>query len=142
MVGIYTSFANGTLSTIYLEADQGAVVTTAEDGDGSSGVFTGSDFTAGWEGSADMKNYTVTIDAPNQGVVGTFQLISEAEAHYHCGAAGKKGVDMRVGPEVGWNNAIPDGKGSVNFTIGGGDLIFKGIGYHDKVCFLNSGTNF
>jgi hypothetical protein len=40
---------------------------------------------------------------------------------------------MRVAPNVGWANAIPDANSWVNLEIFGSKLKFEGYGYHDKV---------
>lgn len=126
-MGIYATFPNGTRSAIYLDAKE-AVVSTAEDG--SSGTFKGTG--AEWCGEPDMSFYRVTINAPASGVVGTFDLKSVAPAHYPCGPAGS-GVNMLVGPNTGWSNAVPDAIGDVDFNIAGSSLAFTGVAYHDKV---------
>lgn len=33
---------------------------------------------------------------------------------------------------MGWSNAVPDSDATVEFTIDGSPLLFKGFGYHDK----------
>jgi hypothetical protein len=53
-----------------------AVITTEDQG--SSAVFKKSG--ARWEGSPDLSWYTVKINAPESGVVGTFRLNSLAPA--------------------------------------------------------------
>ena len=36
-------------------------------------------------------------------------------------------------PGIGWANAVPDAKATVNFEVAGKKLAFSGVGYHDKV---------
>lgn len=36
-------------------------------------------------------------------------------------------------PGIGWANAVPDAKATVDFEVGGKKLAFSGTGYHDKV---------
>lgn len=62
-----------------------------------------------------------------------------APAHYPCGSA-VAGQNMEVGPGTGWANAVPDATATVKLTVGGTNLVFKGLGYHDKVRALSTIT--
>lgn len=75
VVGLDFVFPNGTTDSIMLSASE-AVITT--EGQGSSAVFKKSG--ARWEGSPDLSWYTIKINAPESGVVGTFRLNSLAPA--------------------------------------------------------------
>lgn len=46
------------------------------------------------------------------------------------------GQNLAIMPDVGWANAVPDSQSAVNFVIGGSELDFTGLGYHDKVSDL------
>lgn len=98
--------------------------------EGSQGEFKGTG--ASWNGTPDLSQYIVKIDSPANGIVGTFKLKSNAPAHYPCGPA-QAGQNMKVGPNIGWSNALPDAIASVDFDIDGSHLAFQGVGYHDKV---------
>ena len=127
LVGLRFGFPNGTVAKVNINASE-AVVTTVEDG--SSGCFEGTG--ASWTGAPDLSSYLVTIDSPANGIVGTFFLESVAPAHYPCGPVGP-GQNMMVGPNIGWSNAMPDANGVVNLTVGGSQLAFSGVAYHDQV---------
>jgi hypothetical protein len=79
-VGIYAAYPNGSISVNYLSADEAIIVTA---GQGSSGIYNGTG--ASWLGAADNSWYTVNINSPSNGIVGTFNLVSKAPAHYPCG---------------------------------------------------------
>lgn len=130
-IGVYASFADGTIFAAYIDVDEAVVVTA---GDGSSGVYDGQ---AAWLGAPDMSSYQIIINSPENGVVGTFNLFSIAPAHYPCGPAGP-GVNMQSGPGIGWSNAVPDAIGEVDMEINGTSMAFTGIAYHDKASFTFS----
>jgi hypothetical protein len=125
VVGIYPQI-NGNTSFFNLDASE-AIITTINQG--ASGVFngTGSSFT----GSPDLSEYTISINSPENGVVGSVSLKSIAPAHYPCGPA-VANQNMQCGPNIGWANAIPDAIGKVNFTLNGAKFALEGVGYHDK----------
>ncbi|KAL4957742.1 hypothetical protein BDW69DRAFT_155514 [Aspergillus filifer] len=107
----------------------GQEATFAVHGDGTSGNFVGSG--CSFEGSPDLSEYSVHVDAPEKGIVGTIRIKSDVAPHYPCGPA-KEGQDLEVIPGVGWANAIPDGYGEANFMIRGSEhFYFEGRGYHD-----------
>ncbi len=155
-VGFYASFADGTTFTENLDATEAIVVTYEQ---GSSGIFCGT--CASWIGSGDDGVYVVTIDAPEKGIIGSFQLYSKAPAQYvplsfdrrphqlcenprgdhskltqifsyPCGPA-VSGQNLEVGPNIGWSNAVPDATGEIEFLVNGCSLLFSGAAYHDKV---------
>lgn len=70
-VYIWTSSPTGEVNSWVFDA-QDAVVRTLDNG--ASGSWTGSGVS--WEGSADMSTYTITIDAAEEGISGTFTLQS------------------------------------------------------------------
>jgi hypothetical protein len=125
VVGIYPQI-NGNTSFFNLDASE-AIITTINQG--ASGVFngTGSSFTA----SPDLSEYTISINSPENGVVGSVSLKSIAPAHYPCGSA-VANQNMECGPNIGWANAVPDAIGNVDFTLNGVKFAFEGVGYHDK----------
>lgn len=126
-ISVTATFSNGSTKVVFLNADEAIVLTTR---DGSSGYYEGTG--AAWIGTPDLSSYLITIDSPENGVVGSFELKSIAPAHYPCGPV-EAGQNMMVGPNIGWANAIPDAIGIVDVTINGSSLAFTGVGYHDKV---------
>ncbi|KAE9363204.1 hypothetical protein N431DRAFT_498960 [Stipitochalara longipes BDJ] len=118
-------FPNGTTNTIWLNASE-AVITT--EGQGASAVW--KDAGAKFTGASNLSRYTVEINSPNWGVVGTFHLKTLAPAHYACGKA-ESGQPMTVAPNVGWSNAIPDATGEVDLHVNGERFQFQGSAYHD-----------
>ncbi|KAJ7171251.1 hypothetical protein C8R46DRAFT_1216831 [Mycena filopes] len=121
---IFVSFPNGTQFTTITDA---AGATVVSDGNVSSGDWGGTGFGWGHSGA----NYTVVIDAPKVGVQGSISFSPVAPAHYACGPA-EAGQNMKVGPGIGWSNAIPDAVSSVELIVGDTLLKFTGAGYHDK----------
>ncbi|KAL3469590.1 hypothetical protein BJX99DRAFT_265053 [Aspergillus californicus] len=97
-------------------------------GDGASGNFSGTG--CAFHGAPDLSWYTIDVDAPEQGIVGSFQVLSNAPAHYPCGPA-EAGQDLHIVPGAGWINAVPDGPAAVDFDIHGREFKFQGRGYHD-----------
>jgi len=130
VMAVFYSFPNGTYDTIFMNASE-AIVTT--DDNSSSGYYEGTG--SSWSGSPDLSHYEIRIEAPENGLSGTFTLDALAPAHYPCGPA-TAGQNMMVAPHIGWSNAMPDAVGTVNFTIGGSEMGFEGAAYHDKVLFL------
>jgi hypothetical protein len=127
LVSFVCTFPNGTSFSATIEASEATIVTVDN---GSSGTFVGTG--AGWVGREDLSEYTVAINSPENGLVGTFTLNSLAPAHYPCGKA-QAGQNMLVGPHIGWSNAIPDAVGVVDFEILGSKYVWEGVAYHDKV---------
>ncbi|KAK7019900.1 hypothetical protein R3P38DRAFT_1228533 [Favolaschia claudopus] len=121
---IVVTFPNGTLVSTQLLADSATII--AED-DYSSGEWDGT----GIKWSGQSSGYTVTIDSPIAGVKGSITFQPVAPAHLPCGSV-QAGETLEVAPHLGWSNAIPDSKASVNLVINGTSLAFEGIGYHDK----------
>ncbi|KAL2814859.1 hypothetical protein BDW59DRAFT_166998 [Aspergillus cavernicola] len=98
-------------------------------GDGTSANYTGTG--CSFEGAPDLSEYSVYIDAPEKGIVGSLRIKSDVPPHYPCGPA-EEGQDMQITPGVGWLNAIPDGYGEADFLIRGNEeFYFEGRGYHD-----------
>ncbi|KAJ7693085.1 hypothetical protein B0H17DRAFT_1060712 [Mycena rosella] len=77
--------------------------TVRSDDNASSGDWHNSGFS--WTHTRDSA-YTIVIDAPDIGRI--------------------------CGPSIGWANAVPDAVATVQLTVGGADLAFEGLGYHDK----------
>ncbi|TVY82420.1 Tyrosinase family protein asqI [Lachnellula suecica] len=125
-IAVFYTFPNGTGSTIFLYAEEAIVTTT---GDASSGYYPGTN--SSWTGSPDLSQYHISINSPENGLVGTFDLQSLAPAHYPCSAA-VAGQTMEVAPNIGWSNAVADAVGEVDMTILGEELKFTGVAYHDK----------
>ncbi|KIY53782.1 hypothetical protein FISHEDRAFT_32652 [Fistulina hepatica ATCC 64428] len=112
--------------------DGGAFATEAivmTDGNGASGVWEDTGFS--FVGDADLSRFEVFVDAPSIDAVGSIVFESIAPAHYPCSAIGED-VDLQLFPHLGWANAIPDAKTTVNFKLAGVDINYTGVGYHDK----------
>jgi hypothetical protein len=77
LVQITASFANGTIFQTLLNASQAIF---SPHGNAATGVYTGQTGTASFRGEADLSAYTVKIDAPELGIVGTLQLDSVRQA--------------------------------------------------------------
>jgi hypothetical protein len=125
VIGIYP-IINGVLTAHFLNATSATITST---GQGASGVYAGTG--AQWSGAPDLSQYTININSPETGVVGSICFKSAAPAHYPCGPA-VAGQNMEVGPNIGWSNALPDADASVDFTLNGKRFAFEGVGYHDK----------
>ncbi|KAL1849531.1 hypothetical protein Plec18170_007439 [Paecilomyces lecythidis] len=125
---IWATLPNGTVFTEYTSA---AFATVATAGDGSSGGWGLTGFR--WDGDPEMQKYTVTIASSVLDINGTLQLDSIAPAHYPSGPVDDmEEQSMEIAPHIGWTNAIPDSKGTVNFNIKGVNLQFEGPAYHDQ----------
>ncbi|KAJ7225045.1 hypothetical protein C8J57DRAFT_1440143 [Mycena rebaudengoi] len=122
------SFPNGTLTSTetVVPADRATVTT---EGNGSSGDWHRSGFT--WRYSAHSGAYDIFIDSQDLDMEGQIHFQPHAPAHYSCGSA-VAGQNMVVAPNIGWANALPDAAATVDLTVGGTRLAFKGAGYHDK----------
>jgi len=84
-----------------------------------------------WKGSADLKTWKITFDDKEDGVTGSMTLNSIAPPHLPCGPKVVGATELLM-PGVGWANAVPDAKATVNFNVNGTKLAFSGTGYHDK----------
>ncbi|THG98946.1 hypothetical protein EW026_g3325 [Hermanssonia centrifuga] len=121
------TFPNGTQSVIFFPVDQMTVVTVENGGYATMGNQTG------WAGTPDMSEYWVWVDAPDAGIEGNLVLKSVATGHSPCApASSPPGQSFELGPDFGWNNAVPDADARVDLTINGSRLKFSGSGYHDK----------
>ncbi|CEN61980.1 hypothetical protein ASPCAL08623 [Aspergillus calidoustus] len=119
------TWPNGTLDTFLFIAGE---ATFTVDGDGVSTNYSG---TNSWfEGAPDLSQYTVELNSPEKGIVGSLVIKSDAPAHYPCGP-NEEGQDLQLVPGGGWLNAIPDGDGEASFQIRGHEFNFQGRGYHD-----------
>jgi hypothetical protein len=70
-ITIDAEFPNGTSFAVSIPASSATIVTV---GDGTTGVFEGAG--SGWTSTPDMTRYLLTVDAPDFGIKGTFQLDS------------------------------------------------------------------
>lgn len=66
---VFVTTPDGDLWVAVVPADSLTIVTS---GDGSSGALAGGNAT--WAGSSDMSQYTVTINAPDQGIMGSLTI--------------------------------------------------------------------
>ncbi|OBT38732.1 hypothetical protein VE00_11002 [Pseudogymnoascus sp. WSF 3629] len=121
-VGINAQFRNGTSFSVFIPATSATIVTVEN---GTSGHFRGTG--CAWISAPNMARYLITVDSPNYGVQGTFQLESIAPAHYPCGSA-VEGQNLEIMPNVGWANAVPDSQSAANFVINGSEFSFKNWG--------------
>ena len=64
------------------------------------------------------------------------QLLQVAPPHLPCDSPRAGATEMLM-PGIGWANAVPDAKATVNFEVAGKKLAFSGVGYHDKVRLSN-----
>ncbi|KAL2836924.1 hypothetical protein BJY01DRAFT_251717 [Aspergillus pseudoustus] len=126
-INLDMTWPNGSAHSWVLMAKD-AVITTPEGADGTSGVWLSSGVS--FVGAPDLSRYEVYINAPEQGIVGSLFIESQAPAHYPCSPAGA-GQDMRVAPGSGWINPIPDGHTEAQFHIFGEEFQIQGRGYHD-----------
>ncbi|KAJ0419576.1 hypothetical protein BJY00DRAFT_313958 [Aspergillus carlsbadensis] len=126
-INIDMAWPNGSTHSWILMAGD-AIISTPEGADGTSGVWEGSGVS--FVGAPGMSWYTVYINAPDEGIVGSLYIESEAPAHYPCGPA-EAGQDMRLAAGAGWINPLPDGYSEANFKVFGEDLRIQGRGYHD-----------
>ncbi|KAL2810823.1 hypothetical protein BJX63DRAFT_400993 [Aspergillus granulosus] len=126
------TWPNGTMESFLLIAGEATFIV---DGDGASANYSGTN--SGFEGAPDLSQYTVELNSPEKGIVGSLVIKSDAPAHYPCGP-NEEGQDIQLVPGGGWLNAIPDGAGEASFQIHGHEFTFKGRGYHDH----NYGTTF
>ncbi|KAJ9262392.1 hypothetical protein DTO212C5_7947 [Paecilomyces variotii] len=125
---VWATFPNGTVYTGYTTASFATITTI---GDGSSGSWESTGFK--WDGDPKMQKYTVTIESNEMDISGTLELDSIAPAHYPSGPVNdREKQSLQIAPHIGWTNAIPDSKGTVNFNIKGTDLQFEGSAYHDQ----------
>ncbi|KAJ7124610.1 hypothetical protein C8R43DRAFT_1147309 [Mycena crocata] len=122
---ISVSFPNGTQFSSIIPADGATVVS---DGNASSGDWHGSGLK--WTHHGDLV-YSVSVDVPDLGIIGSIRFRSIVPAHYPCGPA-VGGQDMQVAPHIGWANALPDAASTVELIVNGTKLAFSGAGYHDK----------
>ncbi|KAL4945162.1 hypothetical protein BDV06DRAFT_231580 [Aspergillus oleicola] len=125
LVQVDLAWPNGTTESWMFFAGE-TVITVEKDGANGNFSKTGCSF----EGAPDLSEYSVHIDAPEQGIAGSFRIRSEAAAHYTCGP-NEEGQRMSLVPGAGWVNAIPDGYGEADFEIRGKRFKFQGRGYHD-----------
>ncbi|OJJ98932.1 hypothetical protein ASPACDRAFT_1889376 [Aspergillus aculeatus ATCC 16872] len=130
-VQIFGTFANGTTFAYFLFAKDAALVATM--GDGSSGRWRGTGVS--WDGSPDLSDYLVTLEASHLGFEGTFSMHSVALPHYPCSPK-RANQPLEVLPGVGWANAVPDADVTVNMMVQGSPLSFIGTGYHDKTSLI------
>jgi hypothetical protein len=96
-------------------------------GFGASGTWNG---VGSFEGSADLQQYTVTLNT--EVICGTLAIHSIAPAHYPNGEPPGSVASTVLAPTIGWVNAIPAGVASCDFKIAGDSVAFHGIGYHDQ----------
>ncbi|KAE9389303.1 hypothetical protein BT96DRAFT_407319 [Gymnopus androsaceus JB14] len=98
-------------------------------GNGMSGVWegTGCSFSA----SEDMSTMTINFTDPFE-ITGSVILNAIAPPHYPCSPA-EIGANMKFLPHLGWDNAFPDAKTSVDLQVNGNTHVkFEdGIGYQD-----------
>lgn len=60
------------------------------------------------------------------------RFLQIAPPHLPCGGPAA-GQTEELMPGIGWVNAVPDAKATIDFEIAGNKLAFSGVGYHDKV---------
>ncbi|KAL3482595.1 hypothetical protein BJX62DRAFT_245738 [Aspergillus germanicus] len=134
VVKIPVTWPNGTHEDWLLPA--GDAVFTLE-GDRASAVFTGTGCAI--FAAPDLSRYVVTVDAPEQEIVGSLIIESESPPHYPYDPT-EAGQPLQTGPGGGWENAIPDGLAIAKFNVRGHELSFTGRGYHDHVSAFASAS--
>nr|GAT51922.1 predicted protein [Mycena chlorophos] len=133
-------FPNGTQFSATIPATTGTVTAV---GQAVTGTWKGA---GGFQGSSDLSTFTVTLDAPEYGFVGTVKLTSNAASHYGCNTTAGPYFDSLVSSDsdtalseaesilfkqLGWAVSIPGAVSEVDMTINGSPLKFTGQGYHD-----------
>jgi hypothetical protein len=119
------TFANGSAFAYYGYPSEAVVFTKGDSTDGRWGGF------GSWTSSEDLQKWTVDYTDPDQGILGYMSFARTAPAHFPCGPVEEGGSEVLM-PHVGWVNPVPDADVAVNFMIDGSELIFDGVGYHDK----------
>ena len=89
-----------------------------------------------WKSSPDLTKREISFQDEASGTKGSMTLESVAPPHLPCGLPESGATEMLM-PGIGWANAVPDAKATVNFEVGGKKLAFSGVGYHDKVQHMN-----
>ncbi|KAI0329354.1 hypothetical protein GY45DRAFT_1371657 [Cubamyces sp. BRFM 1775] len=132
------AFPNGTVFAYTLPASSSSVTNVGE-------AVTGSWPGAGsFQNTADLSTFTVTLDAPEQGVSGTLSISSNGPGHFGCNTTSSAyfesaipaGAELNAAEEIfykqlGWATSQPGGAALVDVTLGGDRLQFAGQGYHD-----------
>ncbi|KAH8706047.1 hypothetical protein BGW36DRAFT_354426 [Talaromyces proteolyticus] len=129
-VAINGKFPNGTLFDMASVPATNITIQTI--GQGSSGVWEGTG--CSWEGTPDLSEYVLTLNAPEQGIQGSVYLKSISPAQYPFNLLSQQlyNVSESVLPGFYWANSIPGALGGVDLTIRGDRLLFDGSGYHDS----------
>ncbi|KAL8334438.1 hypothetical protein RB598_008945 [Gaeumannomyces tritici] len=125
-VQVSGTFPNGTLFDTWFPAAGGAVVVSA--GQASSGAYLAPGNTT-WAARSDASEYVIGLD--NDVYKGTISFRSIALPHYPCSPV-HANETMEGMSGVGWTNAVPAARASIDVAINGTRLQFEGLGYHDK----------
>ncbi|KAL1938713.1 hypothetical protein VTO73DRAFT_11316 [Trametes versicolor] len=133
------AFPNGTVFAYTLPATSGTV---SHVGDAVSGDWAGA---GSFQNSADLSTFTLTLDAPELGVSGTLEIYSDGPSHFGCNSttspyfesAVPADAELSANEEIffkqlGWATSQPGGAARVSVSLGGSDLSFSGVGYHDQ----------
>ncbi|KAJ7202636.1 hypothetical protein GGX14DRAFT_463078, partial [Mycena pura] len=140
-VSINGFFPNGTQFAGTLPATSGTVSASGQD---VTGTWDGA---GSFQGSADLKTFTATFDAPALGFVGTVTLRTNANGaahHFGCNTTSDpyftsavpagavlSDAETVLFKQLGWATTLPGAISEVNMVIGGAPLSFTGQGYHD-----------
>lgn len=87
-----------------------------------------------WRSAADLSEYTIQLDAGEQGVTGEIHLASVVPPHVKCAPA-VDGASLADAERILWINLVPDAVASVDIKVNGTSISFNGSGYHEKVMF-------
>lgn len=133
------AFPNGTVFAYTLPATSGTV---SHVGDAVSGDWAGA---GSFRNSADLSTFALTLVAPELGVSGTLEIHSDGPSHFGCNSttspyfesAVPSDIELSANEEIffkrlGWATSQPDGAARVSVSLGGSDLSFAGVGYHDQ----------
>ncbi|KAI0824026.1 hypothetical protein BC628DRAFT_1323523, partial [Trametes gibbosa] len=116
----------------------------------SSVTYQGEAVTGSWPGaglfhnSADLKTFTVALDAPELGVTGALEITSDGPSHFGCNTTSSAYFESVVPADatlteneeiffkqLGWATSQPGGSAKVAVVLSGTPLVFSGKGYHD-----------
>ncbi|KAF7291120.1 hypothetical protein MIND_01255100 [Mycena indigotica] len=131
-------FPNGTRFSGTIPATSGTVTSHAQEVAGSWGGA------GSFRGSPDLSTFTIHLDAPEYGFVGSVKLTSRAAHHFGCNTTSgpyfesilDQHTTLSAAEEIlftklGWAISVPGAVSEVDMKINGARLRFTGQGYHD-----------
>ncbi|KAF7374730.1 hypothetical protein MSAN_00358300 [Mycena sanguinolenta] len=130
LVTLAITFPNGTFASTTTEVGLATNATVVVDGEGSSGNWEGVGLN--WTYDVVTGAYDVFFDSAQfDGIKGSIHFQPRGAARYPCGP-GVPGQTMRLVPNAGYVNPLPDAVATVDLIVDGERLTFTGAGYHDQ----------